>query len=80
MAVDVSMTSKQKVERMRDIVKEAEFMPECSVQIKTDSLALIDDLCDSVKELSLRTLIQVIKVRKSAGSNWKNLAEYAICG
>ena len=80
MAVDVSMTSKQKVERMRDIVKEAEFMPECSVQIKTDSLALIDSLCDSVKELSLRTLIQVIKVRKSAGSNWKNLAEYAICG
>jgi len=41
---------------------------------------LIDSLKDSVKELSLRTLIQVTKIRKSAGSNWRNLAEYTICG
>jgi len=25
-------------------------------------------------------LIQVTKIRKSAGSNWSNLAEYTICG
>lgn len=80
MAVDVSMTEKQKVERMRAIVSEAEFMPEYTMQHKTDALNLIDELCDKVKELSLRTLIQVTKIRKSAGSNWKNLAEYAICG
>lgn len=80
MAVDVSMTEKQKVERMRAIVSEAEFMPEYTMQQKTDALNLIDELCDKVKELSLRTLIQVTKIRKSAGSNWKNLAEYAICG
>jgi len=36
-------------------------------------------LCDKVKDLSLRTLIQVTKIRKNGG-DWKNLAEYAICG
>jgi hypothetical protein len=41
---------------------------------------LIDQLKDSVKEMSLRTLIQVTKIRKSAGKNWANLAEYTICG
>jgi hypothetical protein len=41
---------------------------------------LIDDLQDGVKELSLRTLIQTTKIRKSAGSKWKDLAEYTICG
>jgi hypothetical protein len=80
MAVDVSMTQKQKVERMQEIVKEAEFMPEVSTQVKKDALELISVLCERVKELSLRTLIQVAKIRKSGGTNWKNLAEYAICG
>jgi hypothetical protein len=80
MAVDVSMTTKQKIERMRSIVSENEFMPSYTTQHKTDALNLIDRLCDSVKELSLRTLIQVVKIRKSAGAKWQNLAEYAICG
>ena len=41
---------------------------------------LIDDLQDRVKEMSLRTLIQVTKIRKGGGTNWKSLAEYAIAG
>jgi len=80
MAVDVSMTAKQKIERMRSILSESDFMPEFTMVQKTDALNLIDDLCDKVKELSLRTLIQVVKIRKSAGAKWQNLAEYAICG
>lgn len=80
MAVDVSMTALQKVERMRAIVTEPEFMPEYTIAQKNDALDLIENLCDRVKELSLRTLIQVTKIRKSAGDNWKNLAEYAVAG
>jgi hypothetical protein len=80
MAVDVSMTDKQKVERMRTIVSESDFLPEYSMAHKIEALDLIETLCDRVKELSLRTLIQVTKIRKSAGANWKNLTEYAICG
>jgi hypothetical protein len=80
MAVDLSMTTEQKVERMRYLVDQSEFMPEYSKQEKSDALDLIDNVQDDVKELSLRTLIQTTKIRKSAGANWKDLAEYTICG
>ena len=81
MAVDLNMTTEQKVERMRHLVSDSkEFMPEFDMAHKMDALNLIDNLRDRVKELSLRTLIQVTKIRKSAGENWKNLAEYTIVG
>ena len=80
LAVDLSMTAVQKVERMRFLLEQKDFMPEYEKQYKVDAMDLIADLCDKVKELSLRTLIQVTKIRKSAGKNWKDLAEYAIVG
>lgn len=80
MAVDLTMTNAQKVERMRHLLDSGEFMPEFEMAYKVDAMNLIDSLKDSVKELSLRTLIQVTKIRKSAGANWRNLAEYTICG
>jgi hypothetical protein len=80
MAVDVSMTLQQKIERMRTIVSEDDFLPEYSMMHKMEALDLIETFCDRVKELSLRTLIQVAKIRKGSGTNWKNLAEYTCCG
>lgn len=81
MAVDLSMTTEQKVQRMRFILDSDEFMPEYPRAMKLDALNLIDSLRDNVKELSLRTLIQVTKIRKAnPNGNWKSLAEYTICG
>ena len=80
MAVDLSMTTEQKIERMRHLLDSGEFMPEYDKQVKQDAMNLIDNVKDKVKELSLRTLIQVTKIRKSGGANWANLAEYTICG
>jgi hypothetical protein len=80
MAVDLSMTNKQKIERMQHLLSSGEFMPEFDKTIKADAMSLIERLQDKVKELSLRTLIQVTKIRQSAGKNWANLAEYTICG
>jgi hypothetical protein len=80
MVVDLSMTAQQKVERMYWLLEQSDFMPEYDSTIKKDAMLLIDTLKDSVKELSLRTLIQVTKIRKSSEKNWKNLAEYTICG
>lgn len=80
MAVDLSMTPAQKVERMRYLLTQDDFMEDYSMECKNDAMDLISDLCDSVKDLSLRTLVQVTKIRKSGGPNWKNLAEYTICG
>lgn len=81
MSVDLTMTPKQKIERMRHLLSEKDFMPEFDLVTKNDAMNLIDKVADKVKELSLRTLIQVTKIRKSnPNGNWKNLAEYTICG
>jgi hypothetical protein len=80
MTVDLSMDTQQKVERMQYLLEQPGFMPEYKDQYKKDALDLIDTLKDDVKELSLRTLIQVTKIRNSGGSKWKDLAEYTICG
>jgi hypothetical protein len=80
LAVDLSMTTKQKVERMRHLLSTGEFMPEFDKTVKSDAMDLIEKHQDTVKELSLRTLIQVTKIRQGAGKNWSDLAEYAICG
>lgn len=80
LAVDLSMTTKQKIERMRHLLSTGEFMPEFDKNIKSDAMDLIEKHQDTVKELSLRTLIQVTKIRQGAGKNWSDLAEYAIVG
>jgi hypothetical protein len=81
LSVDLTMTKEQKVERMRHLLNEQTFMPDYDTQHKTDAIDLIAGLVDDVKELSLRTLIQVTKIRKSnPNGNWKDLATYAICG
>lgn len=80
LAVDLTMTPDQKIDRMRYLLDQPGFMPEYAKEYKVDALNLIGGLTDKVKELSLRTLIQVTKIRKSAGARWQDLAEYAICG
>jgi hypothetical protein len=80
MAVDLSMTTPQKIERMKFLLDQPTFMPEVAKKVKTEALELIEKLQDNVKELSLRTLIQVTKIRQSAGANWSELAEYTIVG
>jgi len=80
MAVDLTMTRQQKVDRMRFLISQSDFMPEYKTEHKNDALDLIESLQDKVKELTLRSLIQVTVIRKGLSANWKNLAEYAICG
>jgi hypothetical protein len=80
MAVDLSMNTQQKVERMQHLIEQPDFMPEFDKSLKTDAINLIGSLSDRVKDLSLRSLIQTVKIRKSAPTDWKNLAEYTLCG
>lgn len=78
LAVDLSMTMKQKVDRMRWLLTQDDFMPEFDLEYKTDAIDLIESLIDSVKELSLRSLIQVTKIRKANTARWRDLAEYVL--
>ena len=80
MVVDLTMTNSQKIERMRFLLSQSDFMPEFESKYKQDAMDLIDRLQDEVKELSLRTLIQVTKIRKASPRNWQDLAEYTTCG
>jgi len=80
MAVDLTMTNAQKVERMHHLLEFADdFLPEFEMEHKVDAVLLIEKLVDRIKELSLRTLIQVTNIRKAnPNGNWKKLAEYCI--
>lgn len=77
MMIDLTMTTDQKIERMETIAQSAEFMPEYDKTIVADAIALIRELKDDVKEISLRTLISVSKIRAS-NTDWRDLATYML--
>lgn len=77
MMIDLSMTLTQKIDRMEHIAKSDEFLPEYSKECKKDALNLIRAVKDECKEISLRTLITVTKVRAS-NKDWKDLATYML--
>jgi hypothetical protein len=78
MMIDLTMTSAQKIERMEAIAKSDEFLPEYDAKVKSDALTLIRELKDVAKEISLRTLISVTKIRASNPKDYRDLAEYML--
>jgi len=73
----LSMSLDQKIDRMEFIAKSDEFLPEYDAKIKSDSLALIREIKADCKEISLRTLIAVCKIRAS-NKEYKDLATYML--
>lgn len=78
MVVDLSMTREEMLERMREILGSEEFLPTISAEPKGQALAFLQENLDKVSNLSLRTLIQTVKIANSGDSNWKKLALYVI--
>lgn len=77
MMIDLSMTLDQKIDRMEYISGSEEFLPEYDSTIKKDALALIRSIKNECKEISLRTLIAVCKIRAS-NKDYKDLATYML--
>jgi hypothetical protein len=77
MMIDLSMSAEQKIDRMEFIAKSDEFMPEQSIEYKMDALNLIREIANDAKEISLRTLISVTKIRAS-NKDWKEMATYIL--
>ena len=75
--IDLSMSATQKIDRMEYIAKSDEFMPEFEMQHKMDALQLIREVANDAKEISLRTLISVTKIR-SSNKDWKEMATYLL--
>ena len=78
MNVDLSMTTDQKIERMETIMRSDDFMYDVPMPFKMESLELIRKNKDTASEISLRTLINVTKIRNSGNSNWASLAKYML--
>lgn len=77
MCVDLSMNAEQKIERMGEIIKSSEFLPEFDKKIKKEALSFLSENKDIARELSFRTLISVAKVANEGG-DWKRPAEYLL--
>jgi len=77
MMIDLTMTLDQKIDRMEHIAKSADFLPEYNQSIKQDAIDLIRKVKDEAREISLRALISVAKIRAS-NTDWKDLATYML--
>jgi hypothetical protein len=75
--VDLAMNLQQKIDRMAVLAASEEFMPQMPVKYKQDALKLIQDMGHRAKEVSLRSLQAVTRIR-AAGGNWRALAEYTL--
>jgi hypothetical protein len=60
------------------IAKSDEFLPEYDTSVKTDAMALIRKIATDCKEVSLRTLISVAKVRAANPTDYEDLATYML--
>jgi hypothetical protein len=79
MMIDLTMNTDQKIDRMSFIATQEEFMPEFEMAHKLESIELIKVLKDTAKDVSLRSLIQVTKIRSQEDTDWKSMAEYVLC-
>ena len=79
LVIDLQMSPEEIVERMRVIANSPEFLPEYSQQVKQDSIEFIDENKQIAKDLSLRTLVSVSKIRSEFPNDWHNMAKYIMC-
>ena len=76
LTVDLSMTFSEKIERMSHILEN--ILPEMPMVIKREALEFLGELKDN-KNLTIRSLITVCKIRNTFSDTWKDMAKYMIC-
>lgn len=74
--VDVSMTRPEIITRMREIVKQGEFMADDSMDIKVEALDFIASHINNpqIRAINLRTLIAVVTNRRCKPQSWQRLS------
>lgn len=74
--VDVSMTDREIVDRMRQIISDDDFMPDSDITVKSEAVDFIETHIGhhQIKSVNLRTLIGVITNRRCKPANWKRLS------
>jgi len=77
--VDLSMTMKDKIDRMRHILPK--ILPDHSMKIKEMALDFMEEHAEEAKEFNLRTLMKASKVIKAYGienEEWKAAVKYLL--
>jgi hypothetical protein len=74
--VDVSMTRPEIITRMREIVKQGEFMDSDSMEHKLEALDYIASHINNpqIRAINLRTLIAVVTNRRCKPASWQRLS------
>ncbi|MFW6009499.1 MAG: hypothetical protein ACOCP8_09575 [archaeon] len=76
--VDLSMDILEKIERMKFILPTVCETNNINLNIGFQALAFLEEKQNIVKSLSLRTLLDVIRIINSGQDKWERLAEYTI--
>jgi hypothetical protein len=78
MCVDLSMTVDQKIDRMEFIVKRDNFLPNVPSVMKFEAFEFLKTNRNEAREINLRTLINVAKIRQAGDKDWEQLAKYML--
>ena len=78
MCIDLTMSQDDKLERMEEIAKSDEFLPDATSISKAAALDFLKSKKDEISDLNLRSLIQVTNIANSGDPDWKDLAKYVI--
>lgn len=76
--IDVSMTREEIIERMTVIAKSDEFLPMVSTEAKTKAIEFIKKNIQAVRNISLRTLVNVSKIAENGNEDWEEMATYVV--
>jgi hypothetical protein len=74
--VDVSMTTAQRIERMRGVLPD--LMPEIDMSMKEEAMKVLEDNQNLTDDINFRSLMNTITIRIQDKPNWSNLAKFAL--
>lgn len=72
MKVDLTLNTAEKLERIREVFKEIKG----DVEEKADVLEFIDQYADVASDLNIRSCLNILKLKRDVGDEWKRLALY----
>lgn len=78
MCIDLSMTVDQKIDRMEYIVNRDNFLPNVPSVMKFEAFEFLKTNRNEAREINLRTLINVAKIRQAGDKDWEQLAKYML--
>ena len=72
MKVDLTLNTAEKIERIQQVFAEIEG----NVAEKAEVLAFVEDYAEIASDLNIRSVLNVLKLKRDIGKDWKRLALY----